>query len=119
VDPFRRDLHRSWGEALLELERFAEAEREFRVALAVPAALDADHGQVLAPPGAAPRGAVPGTLPPRLRRELEQQGALRIQELSDAERAELLELRALALEGLGDAKAAAEARAAAADLGGS
>ncbi len=119
VDPFRRDLHRSWGEALLELERFAEAEREFRVALAVPAALDADHGQVLAPPGAAPRGSVPGTLPPRLRRELEQQGALRIQELSDAERAELLELRALALEGLGDAKAAAEARAAAADLGGS
>ena len=79
VDPFRRDLHRSWGESLLELERYEEAAREFRVAMAVPAALDADHGTIMAPPGAVPRGAVPGTLPPRVRRQLEEQGSLRIE----------------------------------------
>ncbi|MDA1266478.1 MAG: tetratricopeptide repeat protein, partial [Planctomycetota bacterium] len=43
VDPFRRDLHRAWGESLVALERWEEAEREFRVTLAVPPTLDPDH----------------------------------------------------------------------------
>ena len=119
VDPFRRDLHRSWGESLLELERFEEAAREFRVAMAVPAALDADHGTVMAPPGAVPRGAVPGTLPPRVRRQLEEQGSLRIEALTLEEQAELLELRARALEGAGDAAGAEAVRNEAAALEGS
>jgi tetratricopeptide (TPR) repeat protein len=42
VDPFRRHLHYSWGEALRALGRLEEALREFRVAVAVPAELDGD-----------------------------------------------------------------------------
>ena len=43
VDPFRRDLHREWGDALEKLERWDEALREYTVAMDVPADLDADH----------------------------------------------------------------------------
>lgn len=47
VDLFRRDLHLAWGQCLLELERFEEAEREFRVARLVPADLDPDHWELV------------------------------------------------------------------------
>jgi tetratricopeptide (TPR) repeat protein len=42
VDPFRRQLHADWGRSLLELARYADALREFRVALQVPPSLDPD-----------------------------------------------------------------------------
>ena len=44
VDPFHRAMHKRWGLALLAEGRHAEAEREFRVALLVPAELDRDLG---------------------------------------------------------------------------
>jgi len=40
VDPFLRSLHREWGDALRNAGRHAEALREYRAALAVPAELD-------------------------------------------------------------------------------
>ncbi len=43
IDPFQRRLHRDWGLALLDLGRFAEAEREARAAQLVPVDLDADQ----------------------------------------------------------------------------
>jgi tetratricopeptide (TPR) repeat protein len=43
VDPFRRGLHREWGEALRAMSRHEEALREFRVAQKVPPELDADE----------------------------------------------------------------------------
>jgi tetratricopeptide (TPR) repeat protein len=42
VDPFLRALHRAWGDALRAAGRHAEALREYRMTLAVPAELDAD-----------------------------------------------------------------------------
>ena len=42
VDPFRRSHHLAWAEALFELGRFEQAEREYRVSALVPVALDAD-----------------------------------------------------------------------------
>lgn len=47
VDPFRRDLHLSWGRSLRAAGDLAGALREFGVALVVPAELDVDH---LGPP---------------------------------------------------------------------
>lgn len=51
VDPFRRSLHLGWGRSLAALGRWQEAEREFRVALLVPAELDADKSGGAAPFG--------------------------------------------------------------------
>ncbi|MCY2961459.1 MAG: hypothetical protein NTY35_14955 [Planctomycetota bacterium] len=42
VDPFLRGLHREWGDALRAAGRHAEALREYRMVLAVPAELDAE-----------------------------------------------------------------------------
>ena len=42
VDPFRRNLHYSWGLALRARGRHSEALREFQVGLKVPLALDGD-----------------------------------------------------------------------------
>jgi len=42
VDPFLRGLHRTWGDALRAAGRHAEALREYRMTLAVPAELDVD-----------------------------------------------------------------------------
>jgi tetratricopeptide (TPR) repeat protein len=42
VDPFLRSLHREWGDALRAAGRHAEALREYRSALAVPAELDVE-----------------------------------------------------------------------------
>jgi tetratricopeptide (TPR) repeat protein len=42
VDPFSSKLHVDWGKALAELDRYAEALREFQVALIVPPELDLD-----------------------------------------------------------------------------
>ena len=42
VDLFLRDVHKRWGESLMELGRFEEAAREFGVARRVPPELDAD-----------------------------------------------------------------------------
>jgi predicted Zn-dependent protease len=47
VDPFRAQLHRTWGDVLRELGRLDTALREYDVALAVPPELDADGPQVL------------------------------------------------------------------------
>lgn len=44
VDPFRGRLHLYWASSLRELDRPAEALRELRVALLVPAEFDADPG---------------------------------------------------------------------------
>lgn len=43
IDPFRREIHRSWGDALRAVGRHEEALREYRVALMVPVELDADQ----------------------------------------------------------------------------
>jgi tetratricopeptide (TPR) repeat protein len=40
IDPFRRHVHRKWGDALRDAGRFDEALREYRMILAVPASLD-------------------------------------------------------------------------------
>lgn len=40
IDPFMRSLHVRYGRALVELGRFGEAAREFRVALAIPPEID-------------------------------------------------------------------------------
>ena len=40
IDPFLWTLHADWGRSLAALERWSEAEREFRVALLVPEDLD-------------------------------------------------------------------------------
>ncbi|MEL6428709.1 MAG: tetratricopeptide repeat protein [Planctomycetota bacterium] len=58
VDMFRRDMHLEWARALEELERFDEAAREYRVALAVPARLDPDHVAIDGVPGPVPPGAL-------------------------------------------------------------
>jgi len=42
VDPFLRGLHREWGDALRAAGRHAEALREYRMVLAVPAELDVE-----------------------------------------------------------------------------
>lgn len=49
VDPFRRSLHRDWGDTLFGLGRFEEALREYEVAILVPAEYDADRSGPLTP----------------------------------------------------------------------
>jgi tetratricopeptide (TPR) repeat protein len=96
VDPFRRALHREWGEVLSATNRHEEALREFGVALIVPPGLDAD---VIGEAGHAgqPR-------PPDEPREASP-------EIPDEERAELLGLIARELVELGRLEdAAAKAR---------
>lgn len=44
IDPFSHGLHREWGEALEALGSWEDAEREYRVALLVPANLDSETG---------------------------------------------------------------------------
>jgi len=44
IDPFQWKLHADWAAALRALKRTAEAEREYRIALAVPAAHEGDEG---------------------------------------------------------------------------
>lgn len=43
IDPFMRSLHERLGDAYVALDRKAEALREYRVAIAVPAKLDRDY----------------------------------------------------------------------------
>jgi tetratricopeptide (TPR) repeat protein len=47
IDPFRRDIHRAWGNALRAAEKHEEALREYRVAMLVPPDMDADHPDAL------------------------------------------------------------------------
>ncbi|MBI5432195.1 MAG: hypothetical protein HZA52_05120 [Planctomycetes bacterium] len=49
VDPFRRELHVAWAEALEAVGDFAAAAREWTVAGEVPADVDADAPEPLAP----------------------------------------------------------------------
>jgi len=42
IDPFSRDLHREWGNALRNADQLEQALEEFRTALIVPADLDLD-----------------------------------------------------------------------------
>ena len=94
VDPFCRRLHRGWGEALMELGRFEEAAREFRVARQVPSALDADQ---------------PGELPASVAAELMALEALCSIELDQLEQAAKLVANALELDANSEtAQAAAE-----------
>lgn len=106
VDMFRRDLHLEWARSLEALGRFREAEREYRMALAVPAILDPDHVVVRGgnfPGGKVPAGAI-GSIP---------QDQLEPVPLEPEERAELHEARARCLAEIGDDEGAAAARAAA------
>jgi len=47
VDPFRREIHRAWGDALRASGHNEEALREYRVVALVPPELDADHPAAL------------------------------------------------------------------------
>jgi tetratricopeptide (TPR) repeat protein len=47
IDPFRRAIHRAWGDALRASGRREEALREYRVAALVPIELDADEPAAL------------------------------------------------------------------------
>ncbi|MBL8860366.1 MAG: tetratricopeptide repeat protein [Planctomycetes bacterium] len=47
VDPFLREVHRAWGDALYALGAYAEALREYGVVLIVPHKLDAPKTQAL------------------------------------------------------------------------
>ena len=49
IDPFRRELHLEWAEALQRTGRLEEALRELDVALAIPAELDPDAEAPLGP----------------------------------------------------------------------
>ncbi len=51
IDPFRGRLHLDWSAVLRDLDRPEEALRELRVALKVPAGLDADPGPLAEPDG--------------------------------------------------------------------
>lgn len=42
IDPFLRSAHRDWADALRAAKRYSEAEREYRMTLAVPPELDAE-----------------------------------------------------------------------------
>jgi len=112
VDMFRRDLHVDWAEALQRLEHFELALREFRVALAVPAALDPDHIVYTGPPGDLPPGVDPSALPAALLGQIPEK-LLRPIPLTPEERADLYEAAATCADAIGDEDAAREARAAA------
>ena len=64
VDPFRRNLHLDWAQALRDAGRFEEAMREYGVALVVPAELDLDHLRPAREEGADPT-IIPLTRPER------------------------------------------------------
>lgn len=70
VDMFRRDLHIEWARALERLERFDEAAREYRVALAVPALFDPDHIVFVGPQESLPPGVDRTAIPPGLLGEI-------------------------------------------------
>ncbi len=115
IDPFRRDLHLAWAAALLELERYAEAERELRVALLVPPELDLDHLRFTGDPGSLPPGIDPEHLPPGVARGLPPDQVAGLP-LSAEERARILGERARCLEALERREEAAELRRQAQEL---
>ncbi|MEM6568014.1 MAG: tetratricopeptide repeat protein [Planctomycetota bacterium] len=115
VDMFRRDLHIAWSEALQRLERYEEALREIRVALAVPPELDPDHIVFTGPPETLPPGIDPSAIPPALLGQIPEE-MLRPTPLTDNERADLYDAAATCADAIGDAEAAAEARALAEEL---
>lgn len=90
VDMFRRDLHIEWAQALERLERWDEAAREYRVALAVPARFDPDHLVFIGPAELLPPGADPSALPPGLLGEIPEE-QLQPVPLKDSKRKELEE----------------------------
>jgi len=47
IDPFRRELHKAWGDALRAAQKHEDALREYRVAQKVPVELDADKPEAL------------------------------------------------------------------------
>ncbi len=94
VDPFRRDLHDAWGKSLLALKRYARAEVEFAMALAVPVDLDPDYCVFQGDSREIRPGATLGTLPAAERERLGGAKQWLLTPLSDAERARLLSLRA-------------------------
>ena len=110
VDMFRRDLHRSWAEALERLGRMAEAAREYGVALAVPARFDPDHLTYVGPPEGFPPGTDPSNLPPSLLSQIPEE-LLEPEPLSEGEQLELLDAVARCAAAAGDEPRAAEARA--------
>lgn len=88
VDMFRRDLHIEWAKTLERLGRFAEAAREYKVALAVPPKLDPDHVVFTGPADQLPQGVDPENLPASILGGLPQE-FLEPVPLSEDERAEL------------------------------
>ena len=92
VDMFRRDLHVAWARALERLERFEEAAREYRVALAVPALFDPDHLVFVGPEGSLPPGVDRTAIPPGLLGEIPPE-QLQPVPLTEKARAELEEAR--------------------------
>lgn len=101
VDPFRRNLHLSWGLALRALGRNEEALREFQVGLKVPLALDGDVQQ--------------GATEELSREELAELAGVTTEEferLSPEERRQKVAegLQRLAADGADPRKSAAEAR---------
>lgn len=109
IDPFRRDLHRAWGDALMALERYEEAEREYRVTQAVPPDLDFDHLRYVGPMDELPLGMDPDNVPVGILRGMpdEYVGST---PLSKEESRELLDLRIRCLEELGQEEQAAVLR---------
>ncbi|MCP3916395.1 MAG: tetratricopeptide repeat protein [bacterium] len=102
VDPFRRDLHRAWGDSLRATGALEDALREYQVARIVPADLDLDHVRVVA--GALPPGMQLESLPTPQRAQMLMQISADQKEfvsLSGAEHAELLALGATCLKELG------------------
>jgi len=132
VDPFRRDLHREWALALIELGRWAEALRELDVAALVPPQHDLDHqlpGGAGLPEGVElPEGfqVDDGVVPPEPEPPDPENPTFPLPQheqtgkgipLTDAERAELLGHRARCLRELGRAAEAEADEARAAELG--
>lgn len=102
VDPFRRDLHDAWGKSLLALKRYEEADREFRMVMAVPVNLDPDHCVYLGDSSNLRRGATLGVLPAADRERLGGAEQWRLDPLSNADRMRLLALQAECAEALGE-----------------
>jgi tetratricopeptide (TPR) repeat protein len=100
VDLFRRDLHRAWADALAAEERWAEALREYGVALLVPAELDPDHWIYVGPPDELPPGMTPENMTAAQKRAFPPE-AFRHDGPDAEERAELMAQEARCLEALG------------------